>query len=149
MNKDKSIRVVLDPEEMQAAQDAARAAGLDLQIEQRPHILPAVTLVLMGGGALLAAKFVVDLVDRLRGGIVIDARPDATELVRRNRDVPYGWALVLAADGSVSINVHDSPKDASERLIQAIIDGVFKTAEDVTKEAGKTLGGDKVKSIPV
>jgi hypothetical protein len=105
-------------------------------------------VVLVAGGALLVGKFVVDLIDRLRGGVVIDLRPDATNFVSRNRDVPYGWAVVRAAGGTVSINVHDAPKDASERLLGMIIDGVIKSAGEVAEEAVKSLGADKVEQDP-
>jgi hypothetical protein len=145
MAEEKSIRIVLEPEELQQAEEAARTARVDLQTEPSPEIIPVVAVVLVAGGALLVGKFVVDLIDRLRGGVVIDLRPDAKDFIRRNREVPYGWAVVRAADGSVSINVHDAPKDASERLLGMIIDGVIKSAADVAKEAAKALGGDKVR----
>ena len=145
MVEEKSIRILLEPEELEQAQEAARAARVDLQIEPRPQILPAVAAVLVAGGVLAVGKFIVDLIDKLRGGVVIDLRPDATNFVSRSRDVPYGWAVVRAADGTVQINVHDAPKDASERLLGMIIDGVIKSAADVAKEAAKVLGAGNVK----
>jgi hypothetical protein len=148
MAEEKSIRILLEPDELEQAQLAARAVHVDLQTEPRPEIIPAIAVVLVAGGALLVGKFVVDLIDRLRGGVVIDLRPDATNFVSRNRDVPYGWAVVRAAGGTVSINVHDAPKDASERLLGMIIDGVIKSAGEVAEEAVKSLGADKVEQDP-
>jgi len=148
MSEERSIRVLLDPEELEQAQAAARTARVDLQTEPRPEILPAIAIVLIAGGALAVGKFVVDLIDRLKGGVVIDLRPGAEHFVSRNRDVPYGWAVVRAADGTVHIDVHDSPKDASERLLGMIVEGVIKSASEVAKEAAKALGSDKVKQDP-
>jgi hypothetical protein len=145
MPEDKSIRIVLDPDDMQGAQDAARSIGVDLTVEAEPQLIPAVVAVLIAGGALAVAHFVVDLVDRLHGGIIIDLRPNAEAFVTRNRDVPYGWAVVRAADGTVSINVHDAPKDATERLITSIVNNVFDSATELAKAAAKELGPDRVK----
>jgi hypothetical protein len=145
MPEEKSFHIVIERDELDDVQTVARSTGVDLQIQPKPQVIDPFTAVLVGGGVLLVAKFVVDLMDRLRGGIVIDLRPNAKELVRRDRDVPYGWALVRAADGTVSVNVHDAPRDASERLIGQIIDGVLKSAAEVAKEATKSFGQEKVK----
>jgi hypothetical protein len=145
MSEDKFIQIALENEEVEAAQASARIAGIDLEIQPKSQILDPITIILVGTGAVALGKFVVDLIDRLHGGIVVDLRPSAKQLVRRDRSVPYGWALVIAADGSVSINVHDAPKGAAERLISDVIKGVLKSASEVASAATKALGADKVK----
>jgi hypothetical protein len=54
--------------------------------------------------------------------------------------------VVVAADGQkVDINVKDAPKDAAERWVEDIINGVVKSASDVADSAAKAFGKDKVK----
>lgn len=146
----KSIRVAVGgKEEARIAEEVANAAGLDLQIQPRPQFAEPVTVLLVGAGTLVLAKFIVDLVDRLRGGIVIDLRPAANTFVRREHSVPYGWALVLAVDGrSVAIETHDAPKDAAERLISEFIAGTLKNSAEIIKAATAAVGGAKVKEGP-
>ena len=145
MSNDGSISILLTDEDLGAAQELARTTGVDLQILPKPQIIDPFTAVLIAGGVLLVGKFVVDLIDRLRGGVVIELRPNAPPLVRRDRAIPYGWAMVVAADGkSVKIETHDAPKDAAERLLGEIISGALKTSQDIAKAAKEALGAGKV-----
>src|SRR5262249_37062683 len=101
--------------------------------------------VLTGAG-IMAAHFIVDLIEKRRGGLVIDLKPGAKNLVRRDRSVPFGWAVIRSADGvNVKIETHDAPKDASERLVGQIIDGVVKDSKAIVEAAEKLLGPGKVK----
>jgi hypothetical protein len=145
MSEDKSIQIVLENDELEAAQASARTAGVDFEIQPKSQFIDPVSIILVAGGVWAIGVFVVELLDRRHGGIIIDLRPSAQQLVRRDRSVPYGWALVIAVDGTVSINVHDAPKSASERLIGEIIQGVLKSASDVAAAAAKAIGADKVK----
>jgi len=146
MNQEKSVRILLEKEELGPAQQLARATPLNLQIEGTPQILDPFTAILVAGGVIAISKFVVDLIDKMRGGVTIDLTPTATYFVRRERAVPYGWAIIKAADGkSVSIETHDAPKDASERLLHDIIDGVLKNSGDIAKAATAALGASKVR----
>jgi hypothetical protein len=56
----------LDGEELNDALQIASSKGIDLQVEPRPEVVEPVTAILIGGGVLLAAKFVVDLMERSR-----------------------------------------------------------------------------------
>lgn len=149
MPDDRSISILLIDEDLGTAQELARTMRVDLQILPKAQMIDPFTAILIGGGILLTGKFVVDLIDRLRGGVVIDLRPAAHYLVRRDRSLPYGWVVVEAPDGqSVKIETRDAPKDAAERLLSTIINGTLKTAQDVAKNAKEVLGEDKVQSPP-
>ena len=135
----------LDGEELRDALQIASNKDIDLQVEPQPEIVEPVTAILIGGGVLLAAKFIVDLIEKLKGGVLIDLRPGALSLVRRDRAIPFGWATVIAVDGSVKIEIHDAPKDSTERLLGEIISGSLKTAKEVASAAAKAVGLAKVR----
>lgn len=104
-----------------------------------------VTAVLIGAGILALAGFVRNWIISQQGGTVVDMRPDATDQIYRDKDVNYGWLLVITADGKVEVNVKDAPKDSSERLIEQVISGALKGVKEVAEKAKELLGGDKVK----
>lgn len=149
MTASREIRIRLEDELVNTAQQAAREARVDISLEAKPEVLDPFTVVVVGGGALLIGKFVVDLWDRLRGGMIIDLRPGASELVQRDSSIPAGFVVIFAADGGgVKIEVHDAPKDASERLLEKIIDGTLSSATEIAKEAAKVVGAGKVSNEP-
>jgi hypothetical protein len=145
MTEEKSISIAIDQGDLEAVQELARKAKADLQVEPKSQILDPISIILIGGGVIAVTKFTTDLIDKYRGGIIVDVRPSAAHLVSRDKSVPFGWALVIAADGKINIDVKDAPKDALERWVSDIIQGVLKNAKDVAASAGKAFGDDKVK----
>ncbi len=116
----------------------------DIQVQMAP-----ITAVLIAAGVAVAAKFVADWWERLRGGLVIDMRPDAEDLFRRDRNVPYGIIVILAADGGqVRIESHDMPKDGIQQLLELVISGAYKTVMDIAKVAKKALPDASVEEVP-
>jgi hypothetical protein len=149
MAEEKSLQIVIENDELEDAQAIARTSGVDLQIQPKPQLLDPFTWILIIGTGAYVAKFVADLRDRARGGIVIDLRPNANPFIRREHELPQGWVVIRAADGTVKVDTRDAPKDASERLLAQMIDGPLKSAADVAKEAAKAFGLDKVQeSLP-
>lgn len=141
-----TIKVLVDSSELVHVKDAADQAGdVDLQIQPRTQALDPITAVLIGGAVLAVAKFVVDAIDRFKGGVTIDLSAGGAPVVRRDPNVPYGWAVVIAKDGAVQIEVRDAPKDAAERLLSQIIEGVLKNAQEIGDAAKASLGNDRVK----
>jgi len=149
MANTRSIRILLNDEDLGAAQEVARTTGIDLQILPKPQVVEPFTAILVAGGVVLTVKFVADLIDRFRGGVVVDMRPDAEYFARRDRSLPYGWAVIIAADGkTVKIETRDAPVDAAERLLKAIVDGTLKTSQEIAKAAKDALGAGKVQESP-
>jgi hypothetical protein len=143
--KRKTLKMAVDKKGLAQAEALARKARLDLQVVAEPQLVDPITAVVIGGGAVLVFKLAVDLVDKLRGGVYIDLRPRAKYLIRRDRSVPVGWVVILAADGkSVKIETQDAPKDAAERLLTKIVEGTLSSAASIAKEAKKALGEGKV-----
>jgi hypothetical protein len=106
-----------------------------------------VTAILISGGVLALGKFALDWWDRLRGGLVIDLRPGAEDNLYRDRDVPVGFVVTFLADGKVTIDTKDLPKDAAERLLGQIISGAFGTVK-AAAGAATDAGADHVATEP-
>jgi hypothetical protein len=140
-----TIRLLIDTTELAEAQEASRDAELEVTYEPKAQAVDPLTAVLIAGAVLAVAKFVIDVIDHLKGGVVIDQTQGGPVLVKRDRSVPYGWAVVIATGGAVSIHVHDAPKDASERLLSQIVEGVFTNAEELAKAGRELIGADRVK----
>lgn len=146
MAEGKSITIALESDDLAPAQELARTNKVNIEIKPQAQFIDPLSIVLIFGGVVAIAKFTVDLFDRFHGGVIVDLRSDAKQLVRRDKSLPYGWIVVVAADGKkVDINVKDAPKDAAERWVEDIINGVVKSAKDVADSAAKAFGKDKVR----
>jgi hypothetical protein len=144
-SSEKSISIGIDNEDLKVAQEFAIEAGAELQLDTKLQFGDPVSIVLIAGGIMAVTKVTFDLIDKYRGGMIVDLRPSAEQLVRRDKSVTAGVALVITDDRKVRIEVKDAPKDALERWVSEIIRGVLKTAKDVTDSASKEFGEEKVK----
>lgn len=97
------------------------------------RLTPALVVLAMAG-ALTLTQFLMDLWEKLRGGIVIDVSGSSPE-VYRDPDVPVGYIVVIAKDGSVKIETKDAPKNATQQLIESVISGVLNSAEQIAQVA--------------
>jgi hypothetical protein len=138
------IRVRIDGvEDLDAARETAEATGIDLQ--EAPgegagvdEAIAPIAAVLIGAGVAAAAKFIASWWEKRRGGLVVDLRQGAKDQIYREKDVPWGFILVFpAAGGEVKIETKDEPKDAIERLIEAVISGAYDTVQKVAEAASK------------
>jgi hypothetical protein len=85
-----------------------------------------VTLLLLGGTAAVAT--VAYLIDRAKGGQVIDLRDKAPKAVYRSRDVVYGLVLIVATDGTVTVEVKEP---------RGMFGQVMETLKGISVELGK------------
>lgn len=120
--------VVIDPEDLDYARNVAAEHGV--QIEQMPirgiEPVSTITLVLLGGS--LAVGTVVYLLDRAKGGQVIDLRDGVQRKFYRTDDVAYGLVVIIADDGKVTVEVKE-PRG----LFGEVIDALTKVTADVGK----------------
>ena len=79
-----------------------------------------VTAMVVVGGVTALAHLVVSLIDRWRGGTVVDLTGDRPDVHREN-DLPLGWMLVLAKDGEVKLETKDIPRDGLERIVEKVL----------------------------
>jgi hypothetical protein len=149
-----SLRIRLDDgDDVDIARAAARDADVQLELESeegdgfQPEFVEPVSAILVGAAIVTAAKFVMDWWSRRPGGLVIDLRPGAADDLYRDKDLPWGYVVVFMADGKVTIETKDAPKDAMERLVGDVISGGFSTVKAVS-DAAKGAGAAGVKPEP-
>ena len=148
---DRKITISIDDDEdLVAARSAAEHQGVSYQeVTGEPsgdleELVEPVTAVLIGAGVVAGVKMVMDWWERRKGGLVIDLRPDAKELIRRDRNLSYGFVVTFPPEGGkVTVDVKDVP-DAAEKWVAEVINGAFKSVKDVADAAAKTVGKDKV-----
>ena len=80
---------------------------------------PATALIVVGG-ALGLARFVVSIFERHRGGIRIDLGT-IPPTVDRTKDIPFGTIIIFTTDDDVRIETVDEPKDAVERMVSDLL----------------------------
>jgi len=141
------ITLLLDSEGAVVAQELGQTSKVDLKTEPKKELIDGISAVLIAGGVLAIGKFVFDFIDRIRGGVVIEVGSDGKVSVRRDKALPLGWAVVETASGTVSIEVHDAPKDSAERILAGIVEGALKTPDEIV-ELAKKLGAKFLKGKP-
>jgi hypothetical protein len=88
-----------------------------------------IALVLLGSARAVAA--IVEMVERRRGGQVIDLRGRDAPKITRSRDLQYGLVLLLTDDGQVSVEVHDRGETVGQ-----VIDAIRRLAGELMGKAG-------------
>lgn len=79
-----------------------------------------VTAFVVIGGAIALGQLVVSVIDKWKGGTVIDMTGERP-VIRRDRAVLLGVTVILASDGKVEIKSEDLPKTSLERLVEAVL----------------------------
>jgi hypothetical protein len=128
--------LLLQDDEILSAARAAQAAHYvqgDIPEHVDRTIAPVMALLIAAGVAALA-EFVMDLWDRLQGGVVIDVST-GTPQIRRERALPANYILIHTKDGKVEIDTKDTPKGRIQQLIESVISGVLKTTDQVSTAA--------------
>jgi hypothetical protein len=102
-----SAILVVDPEDLDYVREVAAEHGVE--IEQMPvrgiEPVSTITLILLGGS--LAVGTVVYLLDKAKGGQVIDLREGVQRKFYRTDDVAYGLVVIIASDGKVTVEVKE------------------------------------------
>jgi hypothetical protein len=120
--------VAVRPDEVDTLLDLARQH--DVAVERIPGrgFEPVTMLTFSIVGTTVAVSTLVYLLDRRKGGQVVDLRPGAARMIYRTTDVAYGLVVMIAVDGSLKIEVRE-PK------------GMFgQVCELVTELSGQLLG---------
>jgi hypothetical protein len=113
--------LVLDPEEADFVRRTAAEHDVTLDEVPAAGIEPVLTLTVVMIGTATAVAAVNDLVERRRGGQVIDLRPGATRVFFRSPDLIYGLVVVWAADGGAVYVEVKEPKGMFGQIVESLI----------------------------
>ena len=129
--------VVIDAEDLDEARRIAADNGVETEQAEARFIDPGtVTLVLLGSS--LAVATVVHLLEQHKGGQVIDQRPGAPNAMYRSKNVVYGLVVLVATDGTVTIEVKE-PKGMFGQVIDAITGILTEISKDGAEQIAKTV----------
>ena len=128
------VVLVVDRGDLAAAQQAATELNIQLKILPVRGLEPLTTVTIILIGAAAAVGVVVDVIDKNKGGQVIDLRPGAPKSIYRSKDVVYGLVLVIAQDGVAKVQVLE-PR------------GMFGTAIEALKNLAVEMSGASAQQI--
>ena len=126
--------VVVDPGDVDYLREVASENAVEATPLPQAGFEPITTLTFALMGSAFAVATVLYLVDRRKGGQVIDLRPGATKSIYRSTEVVYGLVVIIALDGSVRIEVRE-PK------------GMFGAVNELVVGLVGELGGKDVKAV--
>ncbi|PKO16285.1 MAG: hypothetical protein CVU39_07940 [Chloroflexi bacterium HGW-Chloroflexi-10] len=93
-------------------------------------LVDPVLIAVIVGSVFAAAHFVMSIIERIRGGMVLDLTGDKPE-IRSDRDIPLGWLIIIAKDGKVELKKEELPAGG----LQQVIEKLFAMGTDITKAA--------------
>jgi hypothetical protein len=137
--------VVVEPEDLEYARELAATHGVEIQELDVRGIEPVLTVTLVLFGAALAVGTVVYLLDKTKGGQVIDLREGVQKKFYRTDDVTYGLVVIITPDGKVTVEVRE-PRGVFGQVIDALTKvtvDLGKASLDVVAEAAKSAIGDQ------
>ena len=136
----------VDVEELQLIQTAVESEpDASLEVLGEGEGIDPITIIAIVGGASFVGGTVSYILDRRKGGQVIDLREGADEREYRSKNVKYGLVVVYAADGKVTVDVHE-PRGFFGQVIKDVIDalaGALGDAADSVADAVKPAVGEK------
>jgi hypothetical protein len=130
--------VVIEADELPIVREIAAEHGVSVEEFRLRAIEPvtAVTLVLFGTS--FAVSTVLFLVDKIKGGQVIDLRPSAPKTIYRSKDLLYGLVLIIALDGSISVEVKE-PRGMFGEVVDALKEILMDAAQSGIDEIAGTV----------
>lgn len=99
---------------------------------------PVTTVALILIGTALAVSATEHFIDARKGGQVIDLRPGALATFYRSPDIIYGLVIILAVDGTVTVEVKE-PKGSFGTVIEALRQLTAGIAEATIEAIGEVL----------
>jgi hypothetical protein len=125
--------VVVDVGDRAMVTELAAAHGIDVAEVERRTFDPVTAVALLLIGSPMAVGTVTYLLDRAKGGQVIDLREDAPKMIYRTTDLVYGLIVIVAKDGAVSVEVKE-PKG----MLGSVLDSLRGVLSDVAAKSVDT-----------
>lgn len=137
--------VVIDSEDREYFEQIAAENGVSLEEIDQSGFIDPITVSFIIIGAAAAISLVQYLIDKRKGGMVLDSRPGAPRPMYRSKDVDYGLVVIYAVDGKVDVQVKE-PRGLFGQVIDALTSIISKkigaSAGDLAKAADKAVGSN-------
>jgi hypothetical protein len=137
--------LIVEEDDVAWVEELSRCHGVGCVTLPVAGIEPVTTVTLLVIGSVAAVATVSRLIDQHKGGQVIDLRPGSPRPFYRSKDVVYGLVVVLAVDGTVTVEVR-KPKDMFSEVLEALskiaTDLVGKSVEAVSSSVKAAVGKD-------
>ncbi|GAA4010747.1 hypothetical protein GCM10022247_36240 [Allokutzneria multivorans] len=134
---------MLDASEEPTARRLAAEHGVEVELVPRRGIEPVATVTLVLVGAATAVGMVLRVLEQRKGGQMIDLRPGAPKAFYRTRDLVHGMVVIIAADGTVTLDVKE-PEGMFGKVISTLPQLLSgnSSADEVAKTVTDTFSSD-------
>ena len=120
--------IKIEPEDLDTVRELAAAHDVSVQQLELRAIDTVTTATLALLGTSIAVSTVIFLVEKMKGGQIIDLRPDAPKMFYRSQDLLYGLIVIVGLDGKVMVNVKEP---------RGMFSDVVETLKSLTTDIGK------------
>jgi hypothetical protein len=134
---DHEATAVIDPADLDEVRKLAVDNDTQLEIIEQEGFTGLEVLAVISG-TVSAVAFVMDAIDRRKGGQIFDLRPGAARLAYRTPDVMYGLVAIIRVDGSLKLEVKE-PKTMFANVIAAVQKTLVGGANIPLKDLGSAL----------
>lgn len=128
--------IIVDPGELDYLHLIAGENHVSVEELPRSGLEPISTIALSIAGASFAVATVLFLLDKRRGGQIVDLRPGVPKVAYRSQDLVYGLVVIITQDGTVEVTVRE-PKgmfgQVNELIIGLISELIGKSAASVAE----------------
>ena len=130
---ERSLLVVVEPEDVDYVRGLAAQHGLRVdEIDVRGlEPVSTVTLALLGAATLIS--LVSHMIEEHKGGQVIDLRLNSPKAFYRTKDLIFGLVVILAEDGTVTVEVKE-PRGTFGQVLEALKSLLVELAGSSFKE---------------
>lgn len=135
----------VDSDDLEYLKEVAEENGVTIEVSEEEGFTIVGEIAVLLIGASLAVATVAYLLDARRGGQVVDLRPAADPIARRDKGVQHGLVLLIAVDGKVTVEVHE-PREMFGIVIDALKDvmkDLVGASAAATAAKAKDVVGDK------
>jgi hypothetical protein len=133
-----------DADEERLLREIAAPLGVAVEAVKIRAPDPSLIVYLVGTAALVALA-VERFHERRKGGQLVDLRPGASQLVRRDQGILYGYVVILTGDGQVRVEVKE-PENQLSRVVTDVLSAVAESqaasVEQLAELVATITGGE-------
>lgn len=140
--------IVIERGDLDAVREHSAALNVEVQELAYNGFEPVTTIALILIGTALAVSAAEHFIDSRKGGQVIDLRPGAPKSFYRSPDIVYGLVIILAVDGTVTVEVRE-PKGSFGMIIEALRQITADLAEATIEVVGEVLRASLTEGVVI